>query len=54
MNENQRLINQFVQYCQNQRRLSPSTIRAYHFDIACFLSFLQMIKQEKKDAQHGL
>ena len=46
MNENQTLINQFVHDCQNQWRLSPSTIRAYHFDITCFLSFLQKKEPE--------
>ncbi|WP_027400294.1 tyrosine-type recombinase/integrase [Anaerovorax odorimutans] len=46
MIDNKTIIKQFIQYCQNQRRLSASTIKAYNFDIACFISFLKKSESE--------
>lgn len=42
-------IKKFLNYCQNQRRLSSATVRAYQFDISLFMRFLEELDPPIED-----
>lgn len=47
MNNLKNLSNDFLNYCQNNRRLSQNTIRVYQYDLQHFIDFLSRKPQSK-------
>ncbi|MBR0600422.1 tyrosine-type recombinase/integrase [Sinanaerobacter chloroacetimidivorans] len=52
MNQINRHSQIFIDYCQNKRRLSSATVRAYELDMESFLNFLKDFDEKAVESSH--